>query len=359
MTYRDATVAVVVPAYNEEGFVGDVVEGVPDYVDRVYPVDDCSTDDTWAEMSTAASGINAARTPTDPYDEVVVPTRHEQNRGVGATITTGYRRALDDDVDVIATMDGDGQMDPAFLPDLLDPVVDGDVAYAKGDRLDGLDDVWGMSTWRLFGNYVLTGLTRVSSGYWRLRDPQNGYTVISTDALASLDLDGLYGRYGFRNDVLIHLNVAGYDVADVSHPARYGEETSGIRYPSFVPNLSWLLLQRFWWRLGRRARRDGDWGVLGAFLAGVVALCLPALSLTDSAADSGGPDDARPVAASRTDGGVERSERSRERSGQSRRQRRLTPVALAASALFFCLGFALDVSNRRGRVTRSDSERAD
>lgn len=255
MTYRDATVGVVVPAYDEEDFVGDVVRDVPAFVDRIYAVDDRSTDGTWTAIMEAATAVNAERGPTAPWERVVVPIRHERNRGAGGAALTGYRRALADGVDVVATIDGDGQMDPAYLPSLLDPVVEERVAYAKGDRLASREHVAEMSRWRLFGNLLLTGLTRVASGYWRVRDPQNGFTAISGEALAAMDLDRLYERYGFRNDLLVHLSVAGHRVADVAHPARYGEERSGIRYGSFVPNLSWLLFRRFWWRLAAQTRR--------------------------------------------------------------------------------------------------------
>jgi glycosyltransferase involved in cell wall biosynthesis len=353
MTYRNSVVAVVVPAYNESGFVGDVIEGVPTYVDRVYVVEDCSTDETWSEITAAASRVNDRRDPTDPYEQVVVPIQHDRNQGAGAAVLTGYRRALDDDVDVVATMDGDGQMDPAFLPALLDPIVDGEVAYTKGDRLDDLDAVGDMSRWRLFGNAVLTGLTRVSSGYWRLRDPQNGFTAISTEALSSLDLSALYDRYGFRNDVLVHLSVAGYRIADVSHPALYGEESSDIHYTSFIPRLSWLLLRRFWWRLGKHARRQRGGSALGMFLVGSLSLCLSLFlpfgddTMTERPerrADGPGSATMR-----RTDGGVKQS------SGRAWSR----PTALLISVLSFCLGSVVDIRRRRGRVVRTDGERDD
>lgn len=353
MTYRQSVVAVVVPAYNEAGFVGDVVEGVPAYVDRVYVVEDCSTDDTWSEITAAASRENARRDPTEPYDRVVVPIQHDRNQGAGAAVLTGYRRALDDGVDVVATMDGDDQMDPAFLPALLDPVVDDDVAYAKGNRLDGFDAVEDMSRWRLFGNALLTGLTRVSSGYWRLRDPQNGFTAISAEALSSLDLSALYDRYGFRNDVLVHLSVAGYRIADVSHPARYGEETSDIHYPSFVPRLSWLLLRRFWWRLGRHARHRRGGATLGLFLVGslslFVSILLPFGDATPTERPGRPADDPPSATVRRTDGGVTQS--------GGRTWSRLTAVLV--SVLSFCLGTAMDIRRRRGRVLRTDGERDD
>jgi glycosyltransferase involved in cell wall biosynthesis len=168
---------------------------------------------------------------------------------VGASIKTGYRGALEAGMDIVAVMAGDGQMDPDHLPRLLDPIIRGEADYAKGNRLAGTSDRTTMSRWRLFGNAVLTGLTRVASGYWSLSDPQNGYTAISADALSAIDIDGLYDRYGFCDDLLVRLNLAGMSVEDVAMPAIYGDEESSIQYRTFVPWLSWLLWRRFIWRL--------------------------------------------------------------------------------------------------------------
>lgn len=351
MTYRNRTVAVVVPAYNEEAFVGSVIEEVPTFVDRVYPVDDCSADATWDVIESAAARENRRRSPTEPYDRVVEPLRHDENRGAGAAVLTGYEEALSDDVDVVATMDGDGQMDPAFLPALLDPVVDREAAYAKGNRLAGFRHVGDMSTWRLFGNALLTGLTRVASGYWRLRDPQNGFTVVSTDTLASLNFDHLYERYGFRNDVLVHLHVVGADVADVSHPANYGDETSGIRYPSFVPNLSWLLMRRFWWRLGQQARRYGDHAALTAFVGGTVSFLV---ALAEQAGLLGSTGERPP-----RDGPVPAHPRGRTDGGTRRTADETGLMTFLVSVVLLCLGTVLDRRRRHGNVVRVDGARRD
>ena len=269
--YREHTVGVVVPAYNEHGFVGEVIETVPSFVDRVYVVDDRSTDGTWNEILahadqtadevprrerssvvdeetpvvTRADGGSAARTH-------VVAVRHAENRGVGGAISTGYRHAVADDVDVTAVMAGDGQMDPDQLDRLLDPVVDGRAEYAKGNRLLGREYYDEMSPFRRFGNVTLSILTKIASGYWAMLDPQNGYTAISREALEAIDLDDLYEEYGFSNDLLVALNSQEFPIADVAMPAVYGDERSHIEYRSFVPKLSWLLWRRFLHRLGIR-----------------------------------------------------------------------------------------------------------
>jgi glycosyltransferase involved in cell wall biosynthesis len=256
--YKRNRVAVVVPAYNEEWFVGTVIETVPEFVDRVYPVDDASTDGTWAEICEAArpeASPTVAGAPVGdggPTRTRTIPIRHERNRGVGAAITTGYERARRDGADVVAVMAGDGQMDPGQLDRLLDPVVEGRADYAKGNRLLGDDHRDGMPKHRTVGNVALTLLTRISTGYWRLMDPQNGYTVISREAIERIDFDRLYSDYGFANDLLVELNVRGFRVADVAMPAVYGNETSHICYRSFVPRVSWVLARGF----VRRLRAD-------------------------------------------------------------------------------------------------------
>jgi glycosyltransferase involved in cell wall biosynthesis len=271
--YRGNTVGVVVPAYNEEGFVGEVIDTMPTYVDRVYVVDDGSTDGTWAEIETHAARANRERAGSPRadggvgFDRRVVPIRHEENRGVGNSIKTGYLHAREDRLDVTAVMGGDGQMDPEMLDRILDPVVEGEADYAKGNRLRCREYRQGMSRWRLFGNTLLTFLTRVASGYWRMMDPQNGYTAISLAALDRLSIEEMYGYYGYCNDLLVKLNAAGMRVADVGMPAVYGDEESSISYRSYIPKVSWMLLRNFLWRLKMRRRR-GTHPVVPFYLLG-------------------------------------------------------------------------------------------
>ncbi|WP_331233282.1 glycosyltransferase family 2 protein [Natronorarus salvus] len=257
--YEGRTVGIVIPAYNEEGFVGRVIETAPPYVDRIYAIDDGSSDGTWDEIRRAAARKNrvvgqaiSADGGSATLDRQVVALRHPTNRGVGASIKLGYERALSDGLDVVAVMNGDGQMDPEALTLLLDPLAEGEAEFAKGNRLRSPDHREGMSRWRLFGNALLSFLTKVASGYWKTMDPQNGYTAISRSALLRLPLSDLYDRYGFCNDLLVKLNACEAEVADVSIPAVYGEESSTIRYSTFVPGLSVLLVRNFWWRLTRR-----------------------------------------------------------------------------------------------------------
>jgi glycosyltransferase involved in cell wall biosynthesis len=236
--YRDKKIAIVVPAYNEEMLIKDTITSVPDYIDKIYAVNDCSIDRT-AEIIEALA----------KDDQRIECISHEKNKGVGAAIITGYRQALEDQIDVTAVMAGDNQMDPAFLKSFLDPIIDGKADYTKGNRLLSPEFRKGMSRWRFFGNSMLTFLTKVSSGYWQMVDPQNGYTAISRQALEKIDLDSVYPRYGYCNNMLCKLNIQGLKVLDVRHPARYGNEKSKIKYGNYIVKVSNLLLSDFLWRL--------------------------------------------------------------------------------------------------------------
>jgi glycosyltransferase involved in cell wall biosynthesis len=255
--YKGNSVGVVVTAYNEDAFVGRVIETVPDYVDRIYAVDDASPDDCWRVIERVADRINeragSELAIADGGDgRRVIPIRHEENRGYGGAVKTGYERAAADGLDVIAVMNGDGQMDPEILDRIIDPVATGQADYAKGNRLLRSDDRASMSTFRFVGNAMLTGLSKFASGYWTISDPQNGYTAISRDAVEALDLEAITDEYGFLNHLLTHLNVEGFRVADVPMTAVYGDEESSIGYPSFIRFVSMLLLRSFLWRLKRR-----------------------------------------------------------------------------------------------------------
>ena len=233
---ESTTVAVVVPAYNEERLLGQTIADIPDFVDRIYVVDDASTDGT-------ASVANGA----DGRVEVI---SHERNGGVGAAIVTGYRRAIEEEIDVTCVMAGDGQMDPDDLATLAGAVARGDCDYAKANRLVTGEAVKVIPFSRYVGNAILSVLTKIASGYWHVGDSQSGYTAVSLDTLRELDLDRLYPRYGFPNDLLVHLNVINRRVRDFPSRPIYGiGEESGIRIWSVVPSISWLLLKGFWWRM--------------------------------------------------------------------------------------------------------------
>jgi glycosyltransferase involved in cell wall biosynthesis len=234
---EDRRVAVVVPAHDEEKLVATTLAGIPAFVDRIYVVDDGSRDAT----------VERARGVGDPRVEVIA---HDRNRGVGAAIVTGYKRALAEGIDVACVMAADNQMDPADLELLASPVARGELDYAKANRLV-TGEAWDLiPRTRYLGNAVLSLLTKVASGYWHVADSQSGYTAIARRTLESLDLDRIYTGYGFPNDLLVHLNVWNARVRDFPSRPVYGVgERSGIRYHKVVPRISWLLVKGFFWRL--------------------------------------------------------------------------------------------------------------
>jgi glycosyltransferase involved in cell wall biosynthesis len=234
--YEGKTVAVVVPAYNEEALVGSTVSGIPEVVDRVFVVDDGSTDATAERARTA-----------DKRVEVIA---HERNEGVGAAIITGYRRAIQEKVDVTCVMAADGQMDPDDLETLVRAVATDECDYAKANRLF-TGQAWEIiPRTRYLGNAMLSFLTKIASGYWHVADSQSGYTAVNLETLKLLDLEHIYRRYGFPNDMLVHLNVWNRRVRDYPSRPIYGVgERSGIRLRRVVPRISWLLVKGFFWRL--------------------------------------------------------------------------------------------------------------
>jgi glycosyltransferase involved in cell wall biosynthesis len=236
--YRGLEVAVVIPAFNEAAKIGSTLRSVPGFVDRVIVVDDASAD---------ATRRHARRSRRRGLEVV----GHPRNRGVGAAIATGYRRALAHGADVAVVMAGDGQMDPADMRGLLDPIAERRAEYTKGNRFR-CRAVWRvMPFWRLLGNIVLSLLTKVTSGYLRVFDSQCGYTAITAGALARLDLDRLFPRYGYPNDVLARLRVAGCRVLDVPVRPVYGAAwRSGIRLTTAIYPITWVLARSLLWRLG-------------------------------------------------------------------------------------------------------------
>jgi glycosyltransferase involved in cell wall biosynthesis len=237
--YRGAVIAAVVPAYKEERMIAKVIATMPDIVDHIVIVDDCSPDGTGEVVR--ASG--------DPRVNLI---RHEVNQGVGGAIITAHRAAMELGSDVNVVMAGDAQMDPAYLPELLDRVTADGYGFAKANRFYAPESFRGMPRHRVFGNIMLSFLTKLASGYWNLFDPQNGYTAIRTEVLRRVPLDRVARRYSFENDLLIHLNILQVPAVDVPIPAAYGDETSSIRLSRVIPELLNRLTVGFWSRIWYR-----------------------------------------------------------------------------------------------------------
>ena len=222
--YKNKIIAVVIPAHNEALLIQKTLAAVPDYIDFIAVIDDASTDTTWLKIEESAK-----------KDSRIKTLKHEKNSGAGASVATGFEWCINQKIDIVACMDGDGQMAPADLPALLDPVVEGRADFSKGNRLITGDAYRIMPKIRYFGNSILSLLTKVASGYWHIADSQSGYTAINKKALHLIDWDKMYKRYGQPNDLLVRLNIYNLKVRDVQINPVYGVgEKSGIKLRKII-----------------------------------------------------------------------------------------------------------------------------
>ena len=211
------TVAVVIPCYRVSRHVLSVIAKIGPDISRIFAVDDCCPED---------SGNLIERVVSDDRVRVL---RHDKNKGVGGAMVTGYRAPLEEGIDIVVKVDGDGQMDPDLIPRFVQPIAAGVADYTKGNRFFSATAVRSMPGVRLFGNAALSFLTKLSSGYWSIFDPTNGFTAVHSRVLAALDLDVLSERYFFETDMLIRLGEIRAVVVDVPMRAVYGDEESGLR----------------------------------------------------------------------------------------------------------------------------------
>jgi dolichol-phosphate mannosyltransferase len=209
-------VAVVIPSYKVEKHILSVLSRIGPAVQRIYVVDD---------KCPQGSGTLVAEHCRDPR---VVVLFHEENQGVGGAVVTGYRRALEDGAEVVVKLDGDGQMDPDLIPSFISPIERGVADYTKGNRFYAIENLEGMPFIRMFGNTALSFVNKLSSGYWNVMDPTNGYTAIHSSALRALPLGKLEKRYFFESDMLFRLNTVRAVVRDVPMNALYANEESNL-----------------------------------------------------------------------------------------------------------------------------------
>ena len=234
-------VAVIIPCYRVARHILDVVAGIPPWVTGIYAVDDCCPE---------KSGDLLASQCKDPRLHIL---RHSANQGVGGATCTGYAAALADGFDIMVKMDGDGQMDPAFLPRLVNPILNGLADFTKGNRLFDFAALRQMPFARRFGNLGLTLLTKAASGFWHISDPTNGYTAVHRSALKLINFERLSKRYFFETSILIHLNIIRAVAVDVPIPARYGGEQSSLNVwkalfefpPQLIRGLSQRIILRY------------------------------------------------------------------------------------------------------------------
>lgn len=232
-------VGVVIPCYRVERHIESVIRGIPEEIRSLIVVVDGSPDETRARVEQLS----------DPRVTLLV---HERNLGVGAAMQTGFREALRQELDIVVKMDGDDQMDPAHLPRLLAPLVEGAADVTKCNRYSSLASLKEMPAVRVLGNAGLTFLVKLASGYWNNFDPANGYVALRTSVLERLELARLPRRYFFECGFLIALGIQRAVVLDVAAPARYGDEHSSLSIPrtllGFPPRLILGFARRIFWR---------------------------------------------------------------------------------------------------------------
>lgn len=282
---NNKTIAVVIPAYNEESQIEMVMENMPEFVDRVVIVNDYSKDKT-AEIVQSFQGklgsiklpeiekkdlshfynkadlivdqLNQEEikyfTPSEIIhpnpDEKIVLINNLKNAGVGAAIARGYKWAKDHNIDCTAVMAGDGQMDPSELRKICLPVIEENIDYVKGNRLLHKSAKYLIPKTRFFGNSILSILTKMASGYWNVSDTQTGYTAISKKALNLIDIYKIYKSYGMPNDMLVKLNIANCSLREMTIKPIYAiGEQSKMKIFKVIPRVSWLLTKSFFKRI--------------------------------------------------------------------------------------------------------------
>lgn len=215
-------IAVVIPCFKVKKHVLDVINGIGPEVTKIYAVDDLCPDKT---------GDFIEQYNTDPR---VIVLRNKTNLGVGGAVMHGYQKALEDNVNIVVKIDGDGQMDPSILKEFIAPIISGEADYTKGNRFFNLENIRAMPGIRLFGNAALSFMTKISTGYWDLFDPTNGYTAIHTDLIKYLPLEKISKRYFFESDILFRLNTLKAVVVDIPMDAKYEDEVSNLRISKII-----------------------------------------------------------------------------------------------------------------------------
>lgn len=227
-------IAVVLPCYRVRGHILKVISEIAeDDVWRIYVVDDDCPD---------RSGDFVEQSCNDPRIRVL---RNEQNEGVGGAVIVGYKQAIADGAEVIVKIDGDGQMDPALIPYFTAQILSGQADYCKGNRFYDLDNISAMPRIRIFGNAVLSLMTKLSSGYWDLFDPTNGYTAIHSDVAKHLPFEKISSRYFFETDMLFRLNTLRAVVVDIPMDAKYDEEVSGLKISKIIGEFLFKHIRNF------------------------------------------------------------------------------------------------------------------
>lgn len=230
-------IAVVIPCYNVSKHIEEVVQGLPEFITWIIAVNDCSKDNTDAILLRLAE-----------RNKKLVYLKHKINQGVGAAMITGYKKSLELNADLIIKMDGDGQMDPENIQDLIKPLIEDKADFTKANRFRDFKALRAMPMSRRIGNIGLSFMIKASSGYWNIFDPTNGYTAIKSETLSGIDFSKIHNRYYFETSFLIELYYNNAVIIDVPMKARYGDEISGLSRTKtlmeFPPRLLSALIKR-------------------------------------------------------------------------------------------------------------------
>jgi glycosyltransferase involved in cell wall biosynthesis len=239
--YRDHKISLVIPAYNEERLIKPTLESVPELFDKVYVIDDCSTDNMAEVVKTCAQS-----------DERIELIQHAQNSGVGQGIITGYLKSYEEGYDIAVVCGGDHQMPLHESPNLLDPIIDEGIAYSKGNRFMNRGNAFDiMPSTRFYGNTLLSLWTKIASGNYDVFDVVDGFTAISREGIEQVDWDKAWKGYGYPMDYVIRISGAGLKIKDVPRTAIYlpGERQSQIKGVQYMVKITPMMCKAFWHRI--------------------------------------------------------------------------------------------------------------
>lgn len=225
-------IGVVIPAYKVAKQIGEVIRSLPSMIKHIIVIDDSCPDFSGKEVEKIK-------------DKRIEILYHERNGGVGAAMITGYKKAMELGCDIVIKIDGDGQMDPAYINKLIAPLLKDEADYTKGNRFANASILKSMPKIRFIGNSMLSFLVKMASGYWNIMDPTNGYTAIHKRVLGKLNFNRLSKRYFFESDMLINLNIINVVVKDIVMPARYGSEESALKIANIIPHFIIKLAKGF------------------------------------------------------------------------------------------------------------------
>ncbi|MCP3659243.1 MAG: glycosyltransferase family 2 protein [Bacteroidetes bacterium] len=256
--YKDKKIAVSIPCYNESKFIKNVIKNIPDYVDFIITVDDCSKDDTYKVLQSIKS-------------KKLTVLQTEKNVGVGGASKVGFLKAIELEADIVVKVDGDGQMPLVTLPVFLDVIIDQKIDYAKGNRFIDAVSLKNMPKHRLIANIILTFLNKLGSGYWNIFDPQNGFLAIKTEKVKFFDFLKVHNRYFFENDMLLQANIYNLKVQDIPLETIYGNEISHINTLQVFFTFPFLFMRMFFYRIYQKyVLRDFSPIILFLFFGGIL-----------------------------------------------------------------------------------------